>query len=220
MVHDAALERGSPRILEKRRKRRAEIRHAALRAFRSRGYHAATLDDIARNLGVRKTALYHYYPDKQSILHECHQEASTELDRIVREARRLPSAREQLSHVIREHVRVMTETLGGSPLAFEVTAFSPERQRELMAARDAYERAVRRVIQRGIRRGEFREVDAKVAVFVILGAINWIARWYRPEGPLQTAELGTQYVEHLLAGLARTTAGRAERAKLRTGGRR
>ena len=203
MVQEMMVESGAPRVREKRRRRRAEILHAALRAFRDKGYHATTLDDIALHVGVRKTALYHYFPDKQTILHECHREASADLARILREARTLETARERLTHVIREHVRVMTETLEGSPLAFEVTAFSPDRQRELMAARDAYERGVRRIIERGIRDREFRKVDSKVAVFVILGAINWIARWYRPEGALHAAELGEQYAEHLVRGMAR-----------------
>ena len=196
-------ETGSPRVLEKRRRRRGEILHAALRAFRDKGYHATTLDDIALHVGVRKTALYYYFPDKQSILHECHREASAELGRIVREAGKLPTARAQLGHVIREHVRVMTETLEGSPLAFEVTAFSPDRQNNLMAARDAYERGVRRIIDHGIRQREFRAMNSKVTVFVILGAINWIARWYRPEGALHAAELGQQYADHLVRGMAR-----------------
>jgi len=203
MVHPGMVERGSAHVREKRRRRRAEILHGALRAFREKGFHATTLDDIALHVGVRKTALYHYFPDKQSILHECHREASAELARIVRGARTFPSAREQLRYVVREHVRVMTETLEGSPLAFEVTAFSPERQRELMAARDTYERAVRRIIARGIRRGEFKRIDPKVAVFIVLGAINWIARWYRPEGALHAAELGKQYADHLVGGLER-----------------
>jgi AcrR family transcriptional regulator len=203
MVQEAFAETGSPHVREKRRRRRAEILHAALRAFRDKGYHATTLDDIALHVGVRKTALYHYFPDKQTILHECHREASAELARILREARGLETAREQLTHVIREHVRVMTETLEGSPLAFEVTAFSPDRQKDLMAARDAYERGVRRIIDRGIRNREFRAMNSKVAVFVILGAINWIARWYRPEGALHAAELGEQYAEHLVRGMAR-----------------
>jgi len=202
MVQEGMAETGSPHVREKRRRRRAEILHAALRAFRDKGYHATTLDDIALHVGVRKTALYHYFPDKQAILHECHREASAELARILREVRGLETAREQLTHVIREHVRVMTETLEGSPLAFEVTAFSPDRQRDLIAARDAYERGVRRIIDRGIRNREFRAMNSKVAVFVILGAINWIARWYRPEGALHAAELGRQYAEHLVRGMA------------------
>jgi len=192
----------SQRIREKRQRRRTEILHAALRAFREKGYHATTLDDIAEHLGLRKTALYHYFPDKEAILYDCHRESLAELDRLMRDARkRFHSATERLAHVIREHVRVMTETLEGSPLAFEVTALSPEHHNEVIAARDRYERGVRRIINSGIKSGEFRSIDSKIAVFAILGSINWIAQWYRPEGSIHAPELGSEFAEHLVGGL-------------------
>jgi AcrR family transcriptional regulator len=193
----------SPRVAEKRDRRRREILRAALRAFREKGYHATTLEAIAEHLGVRKAALYHYFPDKDAILHACHQESLAELDRIRAGARDHATAAEQLAHLIREHVRVMTDTLEGSPLAFEVSALSPERQAEVIAGRDRYERALRRVIARGVEEGEFRHVNPKTAAFAILGAINWIARWYRPEGSLHADELGREFADHLIGGLAR-----------------
>lgn len=191
----------SPHVRAKRQRRRTEILHAALRAFRERGYHATTLEDIAEQLGIRKTALYHYFPDKEAILHACHRESLAELSRILAGARGLDSPQERLAYVIREHVRVMTDTLEGSPLAFEVTALSADRQREVIAARDKYERALRRMIQDGVAAGEFRPTNPKTAVFAILGAINWIARWYRPDGALQADELGAEFAEHLVGGL-------------------
>ena len=193
---------GTPHVQEKRRRRRGEILGAALRTFREKGFHGTTLDDIAERLGVRKAALYHYFPDKQSILQECHQESLGELQRILREARKLPTPTQRLAHIIHEHVRVMAETLQGSPLAMEVRAFSPERQTDMILHRDRYERAVRRIIDEGIRAGEFRAVDSKIATFVLLGAINWIARWYRPEGELHAPELGEVFADQLLKGLA------------------
>jgi len=195
----------SPRVRAKRRRRRAEILQAALLAFRERGYHATTLDDIANRLGLRKTALYHYFPDKEAILYACHLESLGELTRIVSAARaRGARPTEQLGYVIREHVRVMTDTLQGSPLAFEVTALSPAHQREIIRGRDAYEGALRDLIEQGIRAGELRPVSPKLAVFAILGAVNWIARWYRPGGPIQTQELGARFAEQLLGGLTCT----------------
>lgn len=191
----------SPHVAEKRDRRRREILHAALRAFREKGYHATTLEDIAEHLGVRKTALYHYFPDKDAILFACHQESLAELDRILGGLKDQESAAGQLAYLIREHVRVMTDTLEGSPLAFEVTALAPERQKSVIAGRDRYERALRRVIARGVTDGEFRDVNPKTAAFAILGAINWIARWYRPEGSLHADELGTEFADHLVGGL-------------------
>jgi AcrR family transcriptional regulator len=191
----------SPRVMEKRERRRGEILHAALRAFRDHGYHATTLDDIADALGVRKAGLYYYFPDKESILYACHRESLAELDRILEGAKQLRTPADRLAHVIRAHVRVMTDTLEGSPLAFEVTALSPERQKEVIAGRDRYERALRRMVKDGVTSGEFRELNPKTAVFAILGAINWIARWYRPEGALRPEELGDDFADQLLRGL-------------------
>lgn len=194
--------RHSPRVQAKRQLRRREILHVALEAFRQRGYHAATLDHIAARLGVRKTALYHYFRDKEAILYCCHREALEEVERILRAAlHREPSAAARLRFVIREHVRVMTETLEGSPLAFETTALSPAHAAEVIARRDRYEAGVRRLIEEGVAEGSFRPVDPKVAAFVIFGAINWIARWYRPAGSLHAEELGSQFADHLLGGL-------------------
>jgi len=191
----------SPRVAEKRRRRRSEILHAALRAFRAKGYHETTLADIAAQLGVRTTALYHYFPDKEAILYACHRESLTELRRIVEEARTRGTVADRLAYVIGEHVRVMTETLEGSPLAFEVTALSPARQREVIAARDRYERDLRRLIAQGVDEGAFRPVDPKVAAFAILGAINWIARWYRAGGGLAAPDLGAAFADYLVGGL-------------------
>lgn len=205
MARPASAHSSSPHVLRKRQRRRAEILHAALTAFREKGYHATTLEDIARRLGVRKQALYHYFTDKEAILFECHRISLDQVSGNLREARRAyRSATDRLRHVIREHVRVMTETLEGSPLAFEVTALGEARQREIIGARDRYERGLRAIIAAGIRAGEFRPVDPKVAVFVILGAINWIARWYQPEGTIQGAELGSVFADHLVGGLTCT----------------
>lgn len=192
----------SPHISDKHRRRRAEILQAALGAFRERGYHATTLDDIAIRLGLRKTALYHYFPDKEAILYACHLESLSQLEQLAAEARtRFARPAEQLAFVIREHVRVMTDTLQGSPLAFEVTALSPDHQREIIRGRDGYERVLRDIIVQGIRAGEFRATDPKLAAFAILGAINWIARWYQPGGPLAAQELGERFADQLLGGL-------------------
>jgi AcrR family transcriptional regulator len=192
---------GSARIRAKRARRREEILHAALRAFRTQGYHGTTLEDIALQLGVRKTALYHYFPDKEAILYACHREGLEEVAGILTEARRRSTYAERLAYAVREHVRVMTDTLEGSSLALEVSALAPRHRAEVIAARDRYERALRDIVRRGIAAGEFRPVDAKLAVFAILGAINWVARWYAPGGAVRPPALGAHFSDHLVRGL-------------------
>ena len=201
-VSPQAITTASPHVRQKRARRRAEILHAALATVRDRGYHATTLDDIAERLGVRKASLYHYFPDKESILYACHMESLAELDRMMDEAASCcTSHRARLAYLIREHVRVMTEELEGSPLAFEVSALAPDRRADVIAGRDRYEGVLRELVAGGVETGEFREVDPKIAVFAILGSINWIARWYDPERGVSSSELGDQFAELLIRGL-------------------
>lgn len=198
----------TPRIERRRRRRRAQILRAAMRALRDKGYHATTLDDIAEHVGMRKTALYHYFRDKEAILYGCHRETLASLSRIMRKSRRLRGATERLSYLIREHVMVMAGKLGGSPLTLEVSVFTGEHRAILINARDRYEHEVRNIIEQGMREGEFRPGDAKTAAFVILGGLNWIANWFRSEGELKPAELADRFVVQLLLGLVDGTAHR------------
>ena len=192
----------SPHVRAKRHRRRTEILHSALRAFRTHGYHATTLADIAKQLGIRSAALYHYFPDKESILYACHREGLAEVERTLTEAReRYATAEERLTYAIREHVRVMADTLEGSALALEVSALSPRHRAEVIAQRDRYERGLRDIVADGVGQQQFRALDPKLAVFAILGAINWVARWYRPDGPVRTPELGARFADYLVHGL-------------------
>lgn len=192
----------SDHVLKKRQKRREEILRAALAAFRDKGYHQTTLEDIAERLGIRKSALYHYFPDKESILYECHRTSLEEVGGFLQAARDLyADSADRLRYIVQEHVKVMTETLEGSPVSFEAPSLTGERLAEVMAKRDAYERGLRRIISEGIRAGEFRKVDPKLAVFALLGAINWISRWFRPGGPIDPTEMGIQFADHLVGGL-------------------
>jgi AcrR family transcriptional regulator len=198
----AQLPVSSGKVVAKRRVRREAILRAALRAFREKGYYATTLEDIAGHLGVRPSALYHYFPDKETILYRCHRDALLELGALVRKANRnFASPAERLRYLIEQHVRVMTETLQGSPLAFEVLALSPARRRRVIILRDRYEGFLRRTIEEGIAEGSFRAVDPKSAALAILGAVNWIARWYRADGFLKPEELGYRFSDFLLGGL-------------------
>ena len=194
-------ERPTERVQAKRVKRRREILHAALAAVRDKGYHDTTLGDIAQRLGIRKTALYHYFQDKDAILFACHLESLAELDRLVEASAKVGSPRERLAFLIREHVRIMSDDLEGSPLTFEVPSLPARWRAEIVEGRDRYEHHLRELVTQGIAAGEFREADPKVVVFAILGSINWIGRWYRPGGGVTAAVLADQFAEYLIGGL-------------------
>ena len=73
----------------------------------------------------------------------------------------------------------------------------------MVAQRDRYESAWRRIVENGIEKGEFRTANAKLATLTLLGALNWAAIWWRPDGEQSPDELATAMADTLLGGLKR-----------------
>ncbi len=62
---------------------------------------------------------------------------------------------------------------------------------------------MRRLIQEGMAEGAFAPGDPKLLTFALLGAMNWIPRWYDPRGSARSGEIAAAFADYLLAGLAR-----------------
>jgi TetR/AcrR family transcriptional regulator len=74
----------------------------------------------------------------------------------------------------------------------------------VIARRDRFDKGMREVLKEGIRSGTFAYADAKLLSFAILGAVNWIPRWYSPGGPSTSEEIADKFADYLIAGLRRT----------------
>jgi len=96
---------------------------------------------------------------------------------------------------------VRLAALQGAALALDFSALSEPKLQKIIKKRDEFERGMRAIIQDGVRQGEFRKFDAKLASFAILGSINWISRWYRPEGQFHAREIGKLFSDLFIDGL-------------------
>jgi TetR/AcrR family transcriptional regulator len=184
-------------------KREAILRSAA-QAFRRKGYHGTSMEDISDALLMTKGSLYYYFNDKEAILFACH---DFSLDRVLGKMSEVLSmnhgagASDKLDALIQGFVGVMIDDLGGSALALDFTALNPALLAQIIEKRDQFERGMRSVITEGVKSGEFRKVDAKLATLGILGAINWIGKWYSPDGPFKAADIGKHYSNLFVEGL-------------------
>ena len=61
---------------------------------------------------------------------------------------------------------------------------------------------MRSLVVKGVKRGEFAPCDAALVTRAMLGAVNWTARWYRPEGPQTVAQIARSLSDYLVRGLA------------------
>ena len=95
--------------------------------------------------------------------------------------------------------------MDGSAAHLEIEGLPTALRDRIIEKRDRYERGIRRLISAGVRSGEFAPCDAKLVTRAILGATNWTARWFRPEGPTPAARVADGLADFLVRGLMHGT---------------
>jgi AcrR family transcriptional regulator len=158
--------------------------------------------DIAAELDMAVGNLYYYFRDKQELLAFVQEEALEALLALAERVIALPQhAEDRLAALIIGHVVLINESTPGSVAHLEVEALGEELRPAVQKQRDAYERRVRDLLEEGIADGRFRRVDAGMTARLLLGSLNWTARWFRPEGGRSAREVGVQAADFLLAGV-------------------
>jgi AcrR family transcriptional regulator len=175
---------------------RSSILRAAARVFRRRGFADTGMRDIAQAADLSPGNLYYYFKSKHELLYFCQDHS---LDRMLAAEGTLRTSRlapaERLRRVIRAHLDCMLDELDGAAAHTEVEALPPQLRARIVAKRDRYERAVRRIVTDGVRRRAFVPCDPTLVSRALLGALNWTARWYRPDGPEPPAAIADAFAE-------------------------
>jgi AcrR family transcriptional regulator len=184
---------------------RTEILKSAAAAFRRLGYHGATVEEIATALHMKKGNLYYYFHNKEEILFACHQYSLDRLVTILDDIEQSGlSPEDKLRRLIVSFVHTILDELHGTALFLDLEALSPAHLKTVIARRDRFDRGMRQVLEEGMHTGGFARCDPKLMSFAILGAVNWIPRWFNPEGPATSQQIAEQFADYLIAGLKRT----------------
>jgi AcrR family transcriptional regulator len=179
--------------------RRVEILKSAAAAFRRRGYHGASVDEIASALAMTKGNLYYYFRNKEDILYACHEFSLDVLLRLMREVQQQPiPADEKLRKLILAFVHLILDELQGTALTLDPEALSPPLLAKIIAKRDEFDRGMRAIIQEGMDAGLFAKSDPKMMEFAIMGAVNWISKWFDPAGPMTSQQIGEAFADYLV----------------------
>jgi len=194
---------GVQRRARRHAKTRLEILRAASSVFRKSGYASSGMREIALAADLSTGNLYRYFRSKDEILYFC-QDGT--LDRLrsalvtARKARGPLSAR--LRDLAAAHVLCLIGEVEGSAAHIEEGELPRAMRTAILKKRDAYERGVRALVASGMQRGELRHGDATIVTRAFLGALNWSAHWFRPEGSQSPAEIAQVVADYAVGGLA------------------
>lgn len=182
---------------------RDDILEAAAQVFRQKGFHGASMNDIAGAVNLQKASLYHHVSSKQEILFELLDRAlELLLERISPIAAQSIPAEQRLRLMIREYLQILAENTDLSAvLLFEHRSLEGKQHARHVPNRDKFESLWRTVLTDGVRSKKFLCDNIPLTTRATLGIMNWTITWYRPNGELTIDEIADQYSNLLLNGL-------------------
>ena len=182
---------------------RDEILEAAAQIFREKGFHAASMQDIAQAVNLQKASLYYHVTSKQEILLDILDRALDLLIQIIEPVAcsALPPD-EKVRHAIYAYLQAMLDNRDlATVLLLEHRSLEPQLNARHIPRRDRFEHLWRDMLQEGFDQGIFACADAALAARYLLGVLNWTITWYRPDGVLTPESLSAQFADLYLSGL-------------------
>ena len=198
---------------------REQLIDIAAQLFDSKGYVQTSINDIARAIGLGRSAVYHYFRNKEEILGALVEaEALTpshQLQELMERQDLTPTQR--LRHAIIDGIERRLSSGSRFILLARLEGQIPKEIAPLYnkGRRDIYDFYVR-CIADGMASGEFRPVDAKIAAFAVIGMANWTSRWYSPSGLRSPREIAEIIADLAMHGLSAEKAPVQDDAGIRT----
>lgn len=182
---------------------RETILRAAATIFQEKGYHAASMQDIAEAVDLQKGSLYHHVNSKQDILLALLDEAlGLIVERLESAVTPDLSPSQKLRQAMDAYLGFLTENRSlSSVLLLEYRSLEPEYKDLHIPRRDHVERIWQEILEEGISSGEFKVQHSGLASKALLGVLNWAITWYREDGPLSTSQIADHFTDLFLEGL-------------------
>ena len=181
-----------------------DIVSAAAKVFRTKGYHAATVRDIAEEVGILKGSLYHHFDSKEELLYLVVKEPIAQMYRAIAEIAAADlAATEKLRRAISAHLEAFDRHYPHLFVYLREREAVKRRFREMIGfSPKEYYRCWQQILREGVENGEFRsDFDIQVTSYGLLGMLNWSCEWYDPQGRLSIQEVAEEFTALALAGL-------------------
>jgi AcrR family transcriptional regulator len=184
--------------------REDQVRAAALRLFKEKGYHATSMRDIASEVGINKGSLYSYIRSKEDLLIPVFEQAMAVLlahiEQITADSSLRPT--ERLARAIHAHVIAVADNLDVLTVYLsEWRQLAAESLTTVRLHRERYAGLFLQILEDGVASGEFRSMDTRIVMLGMIGMCNYLFRWYRPDGRLVPDQVADELIEMVMQGV-------------------
>ena len=180
---------------------RAEVLERAARLFAEKGYDGASVREIAGQVAVRPSSLYHHFSGKDRILFEiCYGFQSDFNLEVLPELLDERPPEEAIRAAVRRHILFSNARWAQVVVSIRERRSLPrEQQAAITALRRQYRDAMAATIERGCALGLFDVPDAKLAAMAVLDLVNGLAHWFRPRDRRDLERTATRYGDAAVA---------------------
>jgi TetR/AcrR family transcriptional regulator, cholesterol catabolism regulator len=185
--------------------RRREICRIAARVFYEKSYEGASMQDVAEAVGLTKAGLYHHIGSKDQLLFEIMNYGMDILqETVVDKVKDIADPRERLRRLIAGHIDLIVRArdLEITVILHENRSLRGALRKKINARKRQYIQLLEETIQLVQEKTGGKDLlPPRVAAFGLLGMINWLYQWYRPDGPVKQSDLTQDYVDFFFRGL-------------------
>ncbi len=187
---------GREQIRKKRDLDRDQITKMATKIFAEKGYHAGTLDDVARKLDVTRASLYYHVKNKEELLKGiCNNFMGVALKNSKEILKSDLSAREKLQEYIRGQVIAAATRKELCIVLFEqANALNSRTLKKLKRQMRDFDQVLIEILKEGVKEGIFKINDIRLASFLILGTCFWTYHWFYSGGRLTPEQIADEVI--------------------------
>lgn len=175
----------------------------AAECFNSKGFSGTSLKDVAAKLNITDAALYYYVKNKEELVHLCYMRAITlgeaALDRAMAEGK---DPLEKIQLYVRYQIEEICGKEGPVAILSEIPALKPKHRDKILQKARAFNKRFTALIEDGVKDGSICATNPIATSDAILGAVNWIPKWYKPNSGLDQEAITTSFIELFTLGLS------------------
>ncbi len=184
-------------------KKREEIYDIIAHLFARKGYHSTSMRDIARDLGMNQSSLYHYFKGKEAMLFKLMNDAMDEALVIIEDICGADiTPEEKLTSVLVYYTKYFAgEQEREILLVNEMGSLKGEFQRILIEKQRRYVRLIRSILDELADQGRMKNIHPTIALFAFFGMVHYTIKWYDKDGPVSLDELANSFLEIFTKGV-------------------